>query len=294
MKALLRSLTPPLLYKAMHDIKMRFPQPAEYRIGEHVIAIPADHNLPAFQAAHRLYDRFLPVLCAQLPANGVIVDVGANVGDTISAIMQTCPNPIIAIEGHPPYFDMLCANLKKIDPDQRVTPIQTLVGTGKQTGTLVPTRGTAVLDTSGTGHMQTLDEVLSSWRTQIRLLKVDTDGFDADVILSGLSVIDASKPILYWEGGTTGARSFGGMYDKIADIGYEQFWIFDNFGNLVLSECGIKELKEFDRYVESQHKHRCTPTFSYVDILGANQGSLVSARSAVEKYRSEYIEINLP
>ena len=291
MKALLRSLTPPILYKAMHDAKMLLPRATKYRIGEHVIAIPADHNLPIFQEAHRLYDRFLPVLCSQFPPNGVIVDVGANVGDTVAAIMQTCANPIVAIEGHLPYFDILRANLEAIDPQHRVTPLNALVGTGAKAGTLVAHRGTATLDVSGSGAMQSLDALLAQWRERVLLIKVDTDGFDADVLLSGTATLKASQPLLFWEGGTTGARSFASMYDTIAATGYEFFWVFDNFGNLMQSECGTKELKDFDRYVESLYNHRCTGSISYVDVLASTLKTMPIARAAIEKYRRENIEI---
>lgn len=130
LKSWLRSLTPPLLYQALHVARMKIAPTAQYAIGKHVISIPGDHNLPAFQGAHRLYDRFLPVLCSKLPTSGIIVDVGANIGDTVAAVMQVCSNPIIAIEGHRPYFDLLRANLDRIDAERRVTALEALVGTG--------------------------------------------------------------------------------------------------------------------------------------------------------------------
>ena len=291
MKALWRSLTPPIVYEAMHEIKTRLTRPTNYKVGEHLITIPADHNLPVFQGAHRLYDRFLPVLCSHLPSTGVIVDVGANIGDTIAAVMQTCSNPIIAIEGHLPYFEILRDNLSKIDPNNRVTPIHALVGTGAHKGSLVAGGGTATLDNSGAGQMRALDELLANWLDQVVLLKVDTDGFDADVILSGMGMIEASRPMLFWEGGTAGAITFESMYEKIAATGYDRFWIFDNFGNLMLSECGTKELKDFDRYIASVHRHRCTLAICYVDVLASSQNNLATARAAIAKYRSDYIEI---
>ena len=120
MESLLRSLTPPMIYEVVRDLKIRLRRTAKYRkykIGQHVITIPGDHTLPAFQGVSRLYDRFLPVLCSQLPPQGVIVDVGANVGDTTAAIIQTCTNRIIAIA----YFEILRGNPTVVDPDRHVT-----------------------------------------------------------------------------------------------------------------------------------------------------------------------------
>jgi FkbM family methyltransferase len=295
MKSFLRSLTPPLLYEAMRDVKTRVSQTSKdrkYRIGKNVITIPGDHNLPAYQVAHRLYDRFLPVLCSQLPRVGLIVDVGANIGDTIAAIMETCTNRIVAIEGYLPYFETLRRNLTILDPDGRVTPIHALVGSGGQTGSLTANKGTATLNNSGSGRMRSLDDILASWLDQVVMLKVDTDGFDAEVISSGMSMIEASQPILFWEGGTSDAIAFESIYEKLAAAEYDRFWIFDNFGNLMLSECGTKELKDFDRYVASQYRHGCTRTIFYVDVLASTAKTIVVARNAISKYRREFIEIS--
>jgi FkbM family methyltransferase len=278
----------------MLDLKTRLRQPAEYRqyeVGQHVITLPGDHNLPPFQGAHRLYDRFLPVLCSQLPPVGVIVDVGANVGDTIAAIIQTCTNQIIAIEGYLPYFEILRGNLAVVDLDRRVTAIHTLVGSGVQIGSLVADGGTATFHNRGSARMQSLDDVLANWLDQVVLLKVDTDGWDADVISSGMAMIKASRPMLFWEGGTSGAIAFESMYEKLAAAEYDLFWIFDNFGNLMLCECGIEELKYVDRYVASQYNHSCTRTIYYVDVLASTSKTAAEARSAIAKYRREFIEI---
>ncbi len=296
MKALPKSLTPPLIYEAVHKIKVRFsqlmqPQPTQYKIGNYLVTLPPNHNLPAFQTAHRLYDRFLPVLCARLSPAGVIVDVGANVGDTVAAIMPTCTNPIVAIEGHMPYFLLLRNNLATIDPDHRVTPIQALVGAGAQTGTLVASHGTASLSNSGSTEFKSLDVILQSWLDQVVLLKVDTDGFDADVISSGMEMIRASKPILFWEGGTVDAVSFESMYETIAIAGYNRFWVFDNFGNLMLSECSVNELNCLDRYVASQYRHGCTRSIFYIDVLASTDKTANKARDAIADYRRKFIEI---
>jgi FkbM family methyltransferase len=290
MKDFAKSLMPPLIYGALHKIKTRHseadnPKLTRYRIGDYLITIPADHPLPAYQSAHRLYDRFLPVLCRHLSPAGVIVDIGANVGDTVAAIMQTCKNPIVAIEGYSPYFELLCTNLAEIDSGDRVTPIQAVVGPGAQTGTLVASHGTAVLSNSGSSQIKSLDEVLENWAHGVVLLKTDTDGLDADVILSGMNTIRASKPILFWEGGTLDPISFERMYEEIGRVGYDRFWVFDNFGNLMLSECGIKQLKDLDLYVASQYRDECTRSISYIDVLASTNKTTTKARNAVAEYR---------
>jgi FkbM family methyltransferase len=251
--------------------------------------MPADHELPRYQPRHRLYDRFLPLLCSHL-RDGFIVDVGANVGDGVAAILPVCTNKIIAIEGHEKFFAFLATNLARIDPTQsRVTPIQAVVGTGQSGGTLRAAKGTATLSGKGAGAFTSLDALLSGKTDQIALLKVDTDGYDADVILSGLRTIRSSKPLLFWEGPTIESTSFASMYAALEEIGYCRFWVFDNFGNLMLAECGSEQLRNLDSYVLSQYQRSGTRTMHYTDVLASTESTVDIVKQAAHEFRERYI-----
>ncbi|MEI7464384.1 MAG: hypothetical protein WCJ87_03490 [Burkholderiales bacterium] len=50
------------------------------------ILMPKNHRLAEYKKRHRLYDQFLPHLARYLPTGGVVVDIGANVGDTLAAM----------------------------------------------------------------------------------------------------------------------------------------------------------------------------------------------------------------
>ena len=54
-----------------------------YRIGNSYITLDFTHRLPDYQFSHPYYDRFLPHLVSYLPSHSVVIDVGANVGDTL-------------------------------------------------------------------------------------------------------------------------------------------------------------------------------------------------------------------
>ena len=58
----------------------------EYRFADFSIVLPADHALPIYQKAHRLYDRFLPHLSKYIESGSTVIDVGANCGDTVAAM----------------------------------------------------------------------------------------------------------------------------------------------------------------------------------------------------------------
>jgi FkbM family methyltransferase len=174
----------------------------QYRIGNYDIALPLDHVLPSVQSDYPLYDRFLPVLCRYLDSDGWIIDVGANVGDTAVAIAQVCNNPILAIEGDETFAKFLNQNVTLL-AEGRVRTVIALVGTDAVRGGLLRTHSTASRDPHRNGPSSTpLDDILRTsdiGRNVVTLLKVDTDGYDGDVIVSGLDTIKASEPILFWE-----------------------------------------------------------------------------------------------
>ena len=74
-------LTPPILVRALRRFRNRN-------------ELNSAQVIAQSKAQHRLYDRFLPVLCRHIPP-GWIVDVGANVGTTAKGMAKECDNPIL-------------------------------------------------------------------------------------------------------------------------------------------------------------------------------------------------------
>lgn len=121
---------------------------SKYKIGKYMISIPPNFALPKLQSTVKLYDRFLPVLASKIDAeNKLIIDVGANIGDTTIAMMQHCKNRFLCIEPSSvlPYLE---ENIKNLSPEdyKRISIIKKLVGTGNLFGELKHRdRGTAML-----------------------------------------------------------------------------------------------------------------------------------------------------
>src|SRR5271156_3496303 len=93
------------------------------------IELGPDDTIARYYVGHRLYDRFLPVLCRHLP-NGWIVDVGANVGDTAVGIARETSNPILSVEASAEFYALLERNTAGL----RVRCVHALVGTGRYGG----------------------------------------------------------------------------------------------------------------------------------------------------------------
>jgi FkbM family methyltransferase len=200
-----------------------------FNIGSRVIELPAGHKLPIYQNLHRLYDRFLPVMGMYLPSRSdhVIVDVGANVGDTAASMLDSCVHNFLCVEGHAPFFDMLCSNVKRqlMAPDRFIL-VNEVVGTGDFVGNLKANESTAHIEVEPCGRpVRSLDSIVAEHQLldKVALLKIDTDGFDGDVLLSRTQIINRSEPLIYWENQFCDDEQLNlleGAYEHLSKNGY--------------------------------------------------------------------------
>jgi hypothetical protein len=262
LRSTIADLVPPLLARRVAPIfRRRIEHPLGLKFGS------CDAIARAY-VQYRLYDRFLPVLCRHLP-DGWVVDVGANVGDTAVGIAQGSARPILCIDGDEESYSLLRKNTANLN----VRTVRALVGTGRYAQSARP-----------------LDRLVEAIPVRdIVLIKTDTDGHDGDVLTSAMLTINAAKPVLFWENEFHNEQEEADLetiYKELSAIGYRHLWVFDNFGNLMLSECDYNTLRDLSAYVASQDKHQCTRTIYYTDVLAATGQSLQCVRSAICEYRA--------
>src|SRR5258708_30770630 len=80
---------------------------SRYELSGFRLYLPTTHALPRYQAAHRLYDRFLGVLGDCLPEDSLVIDIGANIGDSAAALCGMGRKRVICVEGSPDFFQCL-------------------------------------------------------------------------------------------------------------------------------------------------------------------------------------------
>jgi FkbM family methyltransferase len=262
-----------------------------YRIGALALDLNQEHKLPEYQAAHRLYDSFLPVLCRHLQS-GWVIDIGANVGDTVISMAPELDGPVLCIEAEETYFQLLQQNTALLtDRGQTILCRNLLVGTGDMSGSLQKIDGgTASLAAGpGTSVFHTLDSIVQEHAIEsVGLLKIDTDGFDGDVIHSGAKTIENTR-LVFWENcffTPEQAQLLDSSYAALERCGFRYVWIFDNIGNLMLDECRFKEASSINTYLFAQRFCGIGETMPYVDILAATEDGVAEARAAVADYKS--------
>lgn len=294
---LLKLLSPPILFHFFRYLRRRLKQ--QYIIEDFSLKLSPGHALPDFQAEHRLYDRFLPFLASFINEDQTIIDVGANIGDTAFQIATTFNGKIICIEGSEFYFKYLIANVKRLPSvkQENIQCIHALVSQTNTHGKLSHVNGTARFVENNTETTsiknQSLDNLLQDV-DGIRLIKVDTDGFDHDVLLSGKEIIEQHLPILYWENVVESDQQLSGyrnLYKALNELGYSKVYVFDNFGNLLLSSDTFDSLYSICQYTYTIKSGGDKSTFGYTDTLAVSTKDEEWIDEIIESYKSQVIKI---
>ena len=256
----------------------------EYPYKDFKILLPSDHQLPTYQHMYRLYDRFLPFLAKHISPGSSVVDVGANCGDTLAAMV--CANSslrYICIEADRSFFLLLEENKNRIKEAHHGATIilhRALVGKDVGNVALEGSGGTKRAIAVPQGFTDdpslrplTLDSLLADGSAEnVRLLKSDVDGYDFDVLDSAAEVIGAHSPLLFFECDFRDDRQKDGYIRTILWLqskGYVWWTIFDNFGAIVMHTSCMDTVMQLLSYVWKQTLGRATRTIYYLDVLAS-------------------------
>ena len=259
----------------------------KYKIGKTHIKLDYTHKLPDNLLRFPYYDRFLPHFVKYLPINTSVVDVGANVGDTLVGMVNTNSElEYICIEPDKNFFKDLKNNeqiLNKEFKNLKIHTINQFVGKELNNISLKGTLGTKSAKIGGDIKSKQLDKILSEIGINfkdISLIKTDVDGFDYDVIRSANEAI-LNNPFLYFEcqyDNLSQFKNYKSLFLELKNKGYDEFVFFDNFGQYMCKLRNINEINDLLNYLAIQTLHGGTRTLGYYDILTYthNRDELVS------------------
>jgi len=170
------------LRKKLRKLEKRFgPQIVERRIGEFNLRMHRDHVLPIKLAKFPNYSANVPRIAALLVEKYpgmALVDVGANIGDTVALVRSKVTCPIVCIEGDEEFFSLLKGNTSQF---KDVTLFSNFVSDGdaRMAGEVVRHDGTAhlVANDGKSVDVTTLDSLKEQHAAafeNVRLLKIDT------------------------------------------------------------------------------------------------------------------------
>lgn len=267
-------------------------------IGDVAIRLHPESRLIQFMHRHPQYDRFMPQLASLLEDRALIVDVGANVGDTIAAVISRCPTAqILGVDADSEIFELLRDNVTEIErvyPEANIQTLLCLVGDNLH-GSMKQTNGTSMLlegvvaDSSRELRSQSLDDVVRDWKEAaqstlpVRVLKTDVDGYDYNVLLSGAEVLRSDKPIVFYESQTNRRSDVGSyldLYDAMISYGYKYFYAFDNFGGYMM-RLTRESYRDAMLYIHRQNEIGRTRTLWYMDILVCAEKDVEMVKTAL-------------
>lgn len=202
------------------------------------LTIPYGHALPSYRRNHPSYDTPLAKIVHTLSSTQpvVMIDVGANIGDSAAVALASGAERILCIEGDPLYLDLLTKNFAGED---RVSVIPALISDRPGTLTLRRQHGTASISATGGTPViaYSFEECLAtipSFR-EANLLKVDTDGYDLAVLRSAKEWLTSRRPHLFFEYDPALLRAQSEqpheVWGLLEDCGYRRVRVFTNYGD---------------------------------------------------------------
>lgn len=269
--------------------------PSNITGGGFILELPANHNLPNYQSSFRLYDKFLPHLAKYLPEFSTVLDIGANCGDTV--VSMSIANPkldFVCIEPDSYYYKFLETNTNKLKAENislNVRNLKLLVGKSVTSAFLsghAGTKSAVPSDASGAIKSKALDAILDEQEiSRVSLIKVDVDGYDFDVLDSGMNAISNKSPILYFEyfvENSSQKHGYEATIQTLALLGYSNYSLFDNFGQHIINSKDLNLVLQFADYVWRQNQLFSARTINYFDLLVWKSESQELVETAISDY----------
>lgn len=227
------------------------------------LKMPFSHSLPLYQKLYPTYDMQLHSIAKHIyNKDGFLnmIDVGANIGDT--AILTNIQNAsYLLIEGEKSYANLIPTNISYNFQGATIKDISmggghnnklplyiianTFLGDDEKqnnysislqdgSGKLVDSKN---INTNI--QIQTLDSVVKQANFSPNFIKIDTDGFDFKVLRGANNTLKTYKPVIFFEWDKIHLQAqnedFLSIFPQLNKMGYEQLFVFDNFGVLLCS-----------------------------------------------------------
>jgi FkbM family methyltransferase len=224
----------------------------------HNMVMPAEHPLPVILATIPQFNRPLGLAVESIAATAVgdqeltVIDVGANIGETIAIIEQRIPGrcSYLCIEPEPE-MSALCrlnhGNNSRVQVERAFIgenegALVWLEDDGRANPSTKLVEGTNTEKQDSHGCLKRLDTValpFAELHSRVSLIKVDTEGYDFSVLRSGSELLARYTPAIYlewfpelllglneqvWEG-----------FDYLETLGYHHLVFFTNQGDFYCS-----------------------------------------------------------
>jgi len=245
-------------YNFFRKIRILFKIDQKILINGQELILPPGHLLSMYNYLYPKYDKFISELVINIKKNESVIDIGANVGDTLVRLINSNSEPkYYSIEADEYFFKYLKKNKEKIisNTQNRITLINELVGIDLIGNLSNTTTGTKSLVESSYGlKTKKLDEIIIEHNIKnIVLIKVDVDGYDYNVLFSGMNQIKKYKPVLFFEYMSLNEFGYIDLINKLYEIGYKNWTALNNYGEIIFEN---KSYTDILRLIKSGTKNK--------------------------------------
>jgi len=207
------------------------------------------HRLPIYYYLYPKYDRALTRICKKIKEIDnklFLIDIGANIGDTVFFITNEINGNFLCIEGDIEYLPFLEKNITTFGPDNIIKISKNYCGIESgQEFFINRTDGTASIlkselksnENKTPINIKTLDKIIEENKDfeNSNIVKIDTDGFEINILTSGKEFIEKTKPLVFFEFTPELYRRNNQdpkeMWKLLRNYGYREALFYDNFGN---------------------------------------------------------------
>ena len=266
----------------------------EKKIGGKYLQMRASHKLPSYYDESPFYDRALPRISKKMSEiDGYLdfVDIGANIGDTVSLVTDKVDGTFLCVEGDGQFLPFLKNNTSRIKNSKVIIEENYCGEDSIQDDHLKVHRenGTARLISENVADgldgvkLKSLDDMIKehAYFKKTNLLKIDTDGFDFNVLKSGLKFLKETKPVIYFEFDPELCLMNNeeplSVFDLLHENGYYEALVYDNFG-IPIKVTDMSDKGEIQRLLGSIDKKKVY----YYDILTFHHSKKARYRTLFE------------
>lgn len=237
-----------------------------------VFSYPSESMVGRYVAAGGWDTTLRPILEALVPDDAMIAEVGTNIGASLLQMKLARPSAqVVCFEPSARFLPILRRNIE-VNGWSGVTVEEAVLASSIENRKLFTNTSTAsVVAAEYDGHeflfstsftTTTLD-VYFAQGERLDFLKVDTDGFDYDVLLGGRETLARLRPVLSFEFDRKlidqAGRTPESLLSYLAELGYDDVLVLSNDGEalgVASSVAEIMRLADRDLYVDLLAIHR--------------------------------------
>jgi FkbM family methyltransferase len=218
-----------------------------YNFMGYQLLLPYSHQLPYFRQSLPQYSLNLGRVAQNIEGHYPemsVVDIGANVGDSLAILRSKVKSPVLCVEGDSKFFKILQHNAIQFE---NIFIEQTFIGDRSYLGKyrVVSSDGTARLFTDSAAEpipILGIGDLLKKYEhigETCKIIKIDTDGFDIPILLAASEILEKLKPVLFFEYdpflfSNIGCDGFQ-IFDSLRDSGYRLAIFWENTGDYLLT-----------------------------------------------------------